>query len=253
MCTVTVVRIARAGEADRIRLACNRDESPRRAAALPPRIHELGPLRAVYPLDPQSGGTWIGVNQAGLLATLLNRNLPPGASPAAGRAAARRSRGEIVPLLLAAGAIGQARRIAEALPATEFPPFRAVVLNSSELFELRSDGQALVLAGQSLAGAPLLFTSSGLGDHVVEPPRRALFDELFAQAGDPIEIQERFHRHSWPQRRHLSVCMSRESARTVSSTVIEIGAECALLRYCGAPPDAADQPLHTARLALAAP
>jgi len=82
-----------------------------------------------------------------------------------------------------------------------------------------------------------LYVSSGLGDEVVEAPRRALFDELFASDGDPIEKQLAYQRHSWPEAPHISVCMRRDVACTVSQTVVDVLADRDWLRYRPGPPD----------------
>jgi hypothetical protein len=67
MCTVSVVP-----HVGGIRLLCNRDERRTRPAALPPAIHLVRGTTALFPVDPEGGGTWIGVNDAGLAVTLLN-------------------------------------------------------------------------------------------------------------------------------------------------------------------------------------
>lgn len=254
MCTVTIVRVERAGDWRSIRLACNRDESPRRPAALPPRTLALGAVQSVMPIDPQSGGTWVGVNERGLIATLLNRNLPRDETTLPSQPRPRqeglRSRGEIVPRLLVAESLAAARELVKSIDAAHYPPFRAVVLDTATGFELRSDGDTLESVDFTLANAPLLFTSSGLGDHVVDPPRRALFQSMFvaSASADLLETQEQFHRHFWPDRRHLSVCMSRDAARTVSYTVVDLVRERAEMAYRGAPPDDAAFPFVSAAI-----
>ena len=92
MCTLTIVPFD-----EGVRLVCNRDERRTRATALAPESHETQTGTAIYPIDPESGGTWIGANESGLVAALLNRT--------PGRARVSRltpvSRGIIVPALLA--------------------------------------------------------------------------------------------------------------------------------------------------------
>jgi hypothetical protein len=68
-----------------------------------------------------------------------------------------------------------------------------------------------------------LFTSSGLGDALVEGPRRRLFERLVLGAEDSwLDGQSRFHRHRWPGQPELSVWMERPDARTVSRSVIDV-------------------------------
>ncbi len=45
------------------------------------------------------------------------------------------------------------------------------------------------------------------------------------------ERQDALHRHRWPDRAHLSICMSRPEARTVSITCVEIDADQVRLHY----------------------
>lgn len=94
---------------------------------------------------------------------------------------------------------------------------------------------------------PLLFTSSGLGDSVVADYRGAVFGRLLEPGGDMRQLQDSFHRQRDPDRPHLSVCMSRPEARTVSHTVVEIGCGEAVMVYR---PDSPDRPAPAFRLSL---
>src|SRR3712207_9571694 len=58
------------------RVAFSRDELRVRLAGLPPGVGVFGARRAVHPTDAAAGGTWIAVNDAGLVLFLLNVNLP---------------------------------------------------------------------------------------------------------------------------------------------------------------------------------
>src|SRR5512139_3976242 len=169
MCTMTFL-----GLAEGLRLGCNRDELRTRPRAEPPREVRFGSRRAILPIDPQGGGTWIAVNDAGLVMALLNRypdSLPMPSGPV--------SRGEIIPSLLHHGRLDEAVAAASKLPADRYAPFRLLVADRGSVVELvELDGRLTVHPARSLE-RPLLFTSSGLGDHVVEGPRRALFESMF--------------------------------------------------------------------------
>src|SRR5262249_23772703 len=78
---------------------------------------------------------------------------------------------------------------------------------------------------------PLLFTSSSLGDAIVERPRRGLFERFMRSRRDPLDAQARFHRHRWPDQPQVSVCMSREDAATVSHTVVDVSTEAVAVCY----------------------
>jgi hypothetical protein len=79
----------------------------------------------------------------------------------------------------------------------------------------------------------------------VEPPRRVLFEEMMQTQGISADTQDRFHRHSWLNRAHLSVCMRRPDARTVSHTIIELGLETIDFDYHAAAPDEAGSDYRT--------
>jgi hypothetical protein len=71
------------------------------------------------------------------------------------------------------------------------------------------------------AGRPQMLTSSGLGDAVVDTPRRQLFERLVLRHERLWPLaQDRFHIHQWPSRADITVHMERPDARTVSRTTI---------------------------------
>jgi hypothetical protein len=241
MCTVTLIAVGPS-----LRMACNRDELRTRPAALPAQARRFGRRAAILPIDPVSDGTWVAVNDAGVAMTLLNtyagpaveRRGPDAAEP--GEPSTRRalsSRGRIIPSLLHCDAAARAAALVDELRAADYPPFRLVLVDGHDVIAIDSDGAALSRRDESTRNLPLLFTSSGLGDALVEPPRRALFAEMFSAARQAPAVQDAFHRHSWPDRSYLSVCMRRDAARTVSHTVIEIGPEHVSLTYCPRAPD----------------
>jgi len=213
MCTVTIVP-----HGGGIRIVCNRDERRSRAGALPPVARSAAAGSAIYPIDPLSGGTWIGANDGGLAAVLLNRT----PACARGRAAAPRSRGLIVPALLECRSIDAAVAAAAALDCRQFEPFLVVLVGLGRGVALTS-GAARCARASFDPARPHLFTSSSLGDDLVEPPRRMLFERLVVGAGDRLAGQLRFHEHQWPHAPHLSVRMQRDAAATVSRTTIDLG------------------------------
>lgn len=230
MCTVSVVPTSGG-----FRLACNRDERRSRPAAHGPRPHRAGARRALWPVDPLSGGTWIGVNDAGLVMVLLNRHSrhSPAWTPT-------HSRGVLIPRLLGAGSLEMgvecARQQLEAADRdARFDPFTLVMIQSQDLATVDYRDGATAVARQRLA-RPLLFTSSSLGDHVVEPPRRRLFSALVGESPRPLAGQARFHRHRWPDRPHISVWMARADAATVSHTTIDVSGDGVAIDYtCSSP------------------
>ncbi|MFK7790565.1 MAG: NRDE family protein [Phycisphaeraceae bacterium] len=223
-------------------MACSRDEQHGRAPAHPPKhfgkpdaVDQLGYL---MPIDPSSKGTWVAVNAMGLAFTLLNYNLP---TPPTGR---DRSRGDVIPALLQAQTIDHAVELAKTIERERMMPFRLVICDGDSLLLWHSTEpieQAEVMAWDR---QPVMFTSSGLGDHLVEGPRRELFEDWFS--AEPMEYaaqQTGFHCHQWPGREQLSVCMHREDARTVSYTVVDVHRSKVTMTYHPDRPDRDAEPV----------
>lgn len=232
MCTVTLIPRGRDG----FRLVTNRDESRTRRAALPPRLHTIGAgLCAVWPVDPQGEGTWIGAGAHGLVVTLLNLNVVGGGQRVPGAP----SRGTLLPSLLKEA---DPERVGAALARQDlgaFAPFRMFAVDRASMVTLRWDGASLTSESRPLGAACLV--SSGLGDHLVEG-RLELFARFRLERGDTPEMQDAFHEHVWPGREEISVRMSRADARTVSTTIVEVTRESVSMRYAD---DAGSHPVLT--------
>lgn len=232
MCTVSVIPIENAARDQGIRIVCNRDEQRSRASSTPPLEQSFGQRRAVMPYDPASGGTWIAANDAGLAMVLMNVNAAPTERGSASISPKNcRSRGLIIPSLLHLDCADAMVQRCLHIRAADFAPFRLILASTGGCIELVSDGRAVRCRSAVLPGRVAMFTSSGLGDHVVEPPRRILFESLLGEGQHSAPRQDDFHLHEWLDRPHLSVRMSRPDARTVSRTTIEIGAEQTIMRY----------------------
>lgn len=212
MCTVSAISFG-----DGFRLVCNRDELLVRPIALPPVVTRFGERNAVMPIDPQSNGTWIAVNDAGLAMALLNVNVARCGDVRGERC----SRGEIIPSLLHCEDVAGSLDVARAVNPLHFQPFRLVILDRHHWADVYSDAWDIGITSRPFDGAPLMFTSSGLGDTLVDHPRREMFDTMVRTADVSPQRQDAFHAHQWPERLHLSVMMSRADARTVSQTIIE--------------------------------
>lgn len=221
MCTVTIVRAATArGGRFVTRIVCNRDEQRSRAAELPPRCVAVGARHAVMPIDSGAGGTWVAATDAGLALCLLNVNPMPAVPRSAW--AGRGSRGHIIPSLVDSTDVREAAERLVAMDAASTAPFRLLVVDSLRVVVVRSDCERIdVSPAQSIDG-PIMHTSSGLGDDLVQLPRRELFEACFSTGRDAFEQQRAFHVHAWPDAGHLSVAMSRADARTTSRTVIDL-------------------------------
>lgn len=239
MCTVSVIRLP-----GLLRLVSNRDERRTRPTALPPALTHAGDLRVLAPIDPSSQGTWIACSEIGLAIALLNVN-PPDADTRVPPL----SRGAIVPGLMRARSLDEVAAWAGAIDHQEYSPFRLVAIHVGEEDVLEVAPAVGTVRRLPLA-VPQMFTSSGLGDHQVEGPRRQLFERTIVNGGkrDLRDRQDRYHAHRWRDRQAVSVHMSRTDAWTVSRTTIEIG-DADIAMFYAAEPDWTPVAVHLSRVA----
>jgi uncharacterized protein with NRDE domain len=109
-----------------LRLASNRDEFYNRQGE-PPALRNDGGYDFVCPKDPQGGGTWFGLNEAGLIVALTNRldSKPLTDAP---------SRGTLVRRLLSdTSGREQAVEHYRSLDLERFNPHRVILLDSTGL------------------------------------------------------------------------------------------------------------------------
>lgn len=236
MCTVTALPRSLLSrtftpEPRLLRVSCNRDERVARPLALPPTLWTAGSRSAVMPIDPQSGGTWIAANDTRMIFALLNAHRgTPGSDTPHLRTGGELSRGLIIPALVTSATVSEALSRAQQLQVERYQPFRLLLFDRYQLVECWPDGNSIRHRRSHLYG-PVMRTSSSLGDDVVIGPRRALFQRLLMNPGDPRAAQDMFHAHRWPGREAISVDMQRADARTVSNTTIEIGLESVSITY----------------------
>ena len=241
MCTVSIIPfpplhgrgIGGAG----FRVVTNRDERRDRPEATPPswlRLPGEGDRRAIYPLDPEGGGTWVGASDRGLVLCLLNANPVP--YPALPPADELTTRGLIIPRLIGSPDSPAVMAALEGMSVRRFAPFwlLAADLCEDEVRVIRAYWDRESLRIDEIPRGPVCAASSGLGDACVQS-RLPLFDRLVAPE-PTAEAQDAFHRHVWPDRTEVSVMMSRGDARTVSVTTVEVirsgsGAPAVSMRY----------------------
>ena len=143
MCTLVMLRRPEARWP--LIVAANRDELSTRAWQAPAR-HWPDRPEVVAGKDMTAGGTWLGVNDDGLFAAILNR--PGTLGPADGK----RSRGELV---LEALDHAEAKVAAEALQdlnPESYRPFNLVIADRYDAFWLRHAGSSASLRIRTPAG-----------------------------------------------------------------------------------------------------
>ena len=212
MCTVSIVPFAGG-----FRVACNRDELRTRPHALRPIIHRDMTTTSIWPVDPVSSGTWIGVNDAGLVLVLLNRSNRHTRQTTS----ALQSRGTIIPRLIQQFTVQKVIEDALRLDPSRFAPFTLVAMDRERGLSIAMSAARTTLCSHDLS-RPHLFTSSSLGDDLAARVRGPLFATLVERSRDTLAGQAAFHRHRWFERPEISVRMARSEAATVSITTIDV-------------------------------
>jgi uncharacterized protein with NRDE domain len=173
MCTLVILR--RPEHDWPVVIGANRDEMIDRPA-LPPGRHWPDRAEVVAGLDLEAGGSWLGVNDWGVAAAILNRHGSLG--PAAGL----RSRGELVlEALDHADAVAAAAALSHLDPAA-YRSFNLIVADNRDAFWLRHDGKGRV-AARPLKDGLSLIAGGDIDD--LRTPRLALARPRFEAAPAP--------------------------------------------------------------------
>ena len=246
MCTVTLHI-----DADVLLVTMNRDEYRDRALEMPPARFrgEPGGVAWAGPLDGRSRGTWIGVNERGVVACLLNRyQARPGAAAASVEPP---SRGGIVPRCLERGeARGCVEWLANGFDPSSYDPFTLLVAyrGGGRAYQWDGEGEPLT---QSLATGWQMRSSSSWRREEVLAWRRAEF-EAWRRTGCPDSGRlPSFHLLQPPGKAEWAPMMAREKTATRSVTRVAVfrasaAAEVAYWRTPVRNPDTPDSRLDLA-------
>lgn len=185
MCTLILLR--RPDAAWPLIVAANRDEMTARPWR-PPARHWPDRDHVVAGLDIEAGGSWLGINDDGVLAAVLNR--PGGLGPAPGK----RSRGDLV---LEALDHADAVAAAEALTALDggaYRGFNLVIADNRDAYWLRNtEREDGVVACFPVPEGVSMFTAHDRNDR--GSPRIAAYLDRFEQA--PIPDPDRDDWAAW--------------------------------------------------------
>jgi hypothetical protein len=197
----------------------NRDERRTRLPAAPPSVRTVDGTRMLAPTDGDFGGSWLAVNERGLVVALLNGAV---GSTIEDPRATWTSRGLLVRAL--AGSSSTADAIAR-LERTDLARYRAFVL---VLLDLARDRRTAIWSERTLVVDPaadvaLPIVSSSFDSAEVARGRRERFRALAAETwASPAELHRAYHKDHAPERGPRSVCMHRPDAETVSFSRIEV-------------------------------
>jgi len=172
MCTLVILR--RPGNAWPLILAGNRDEMTNRPTS-PPGRHWSDRPAVVAGLDRQAGGSWMGLNDHGVAAVVMNRE------GTLGQAEGKRSRGELVLLGLSFTTARSAADALAGLPPDAYRPFNLVVADTEQGYLLRLlDGSGAAPIDVSELPSGLHMLSSRELDDPSHPRLRAYLPRFHA-------------------------------------------------------------------------
>jgi hypothetical protein len=255
MCTLTFIPGLPGGG---YLLATNRDESPSRGAASAPAVQSFGSGQVIAPRDPDGGGTWVGVDDSGHCVAILNGDRPLPLGMLSAEAGELVSRGLLVNEMLADPRVNAVRdelQRRQRLNGLHYKPFKLIVVapgpsqgEGRAASTLRADWDGVTLRFEELSG-PRCFVSSTHETEAVTNYRRAAFERFLQQqsraieqagTATPAEIDslgtalagfQAGHHPDAPQGDARSVCMHRDEARTVSSTLVLVTGDEVVMRY----------------------
>lgn len=252
MCTLTFIPGLPGGG---YLLATNRDERPTRGPAWAPMAQTLGARQLIAPRDSDEGGTWIGVDDRGMLLSVLNGDGPDAPSEPVDPI----SRGVLVHELLADPRLSRVRDELEQRRrggGMNYRPFKLVGVSPGPrsgdrpAHVLRAEWTGTQLAFEELSG-PRCAVSSTYETEAVTNYRRAAFERFLVEQRGPLraatapdagapavealaECLAAFHaghRLEAPEGDAFTVCMHREDARTVSTTLVLVTRTHVTMRY----------------------
>ncbi|MED5524609.1 MAG: NRDE family protein [Pseudomonadota bacterium] len=174
MCTVVILR--RPGQAWPLLIAGNRDEMNSRPWREPGRYWAEQP-QVVAGQDLSAGGTWQGLNDCGLVATILNR------AGTLGPQEGKLSRGELPLLALAHRDAKSAAEAISGLDARQYRPFNLLLADARHAFWIANKGEGCMLVQAVPEGLSML-TAHDLND-TRQSPRMAVNLPRFKAAEVP--------------------------------------------------------------------
>jgi uncharacterized protein with NRDE domain len=223
-------------------LAANRDEHFDRPTAAPALI--ANEPKVIAGIDLRAGGTWLGVNERGVAAGILNRRvvgeIPPDSD--------LRSRGQLCLDLLKCRSVAEAQAYLEN-HRLRYNPFTAVVADGRHaLVAYNSDGRIIT---EPLAPGLHIFSSAAQFDSRSAKAERAY--SLFHRAAQESDLARRDSagaiaalqpvlgdHSSMPGSNDPAdaICVHRESSGTVSSSILRMNRELSRFEcsYCDGPP-----------------
>jgi hypothetical protein len=174
MCTVVILR--RPQHAWPVILGANRDEMADRPWQ-PPARHWPDRADVVAGIDQLAGGTWMGLNDSGVVACILNRHGSLGPAPG------KRSRGELVLEALDHGDASDAAASLQDIDPAAYRPFNMLIADNRDAWWLSLSAPGRAPRLERIPEGLSMFTAYDRND--VSDPRIAAYLPRFAAAPPP--------------------------------------------------------------------
>jgi uncharacterized protein with NRDE domain len=231
----TVLLLLRPNDRWPLLIGANRDERRDRPFDPPGRYWPDAP-GIVGGRDVLGGGSWFGVNDDGVVATIVNGMQRLG--PLAGKA----SRGELVVQVLRERDAAAAARVAGAIPADRYRGFTLLIADRRSAFAVTCDEHAVTVA--QLAPGHHMVTPDGFD--IPSSPRFAAYFEALRAASPPAPDAGDWSswtdllKHTDDDDPHRAMTVTGvDGFGTVSSTLLALpsdGAEPPVLLFAAGPP-----------------
>lgn len=194
------------------RVFFNRDELISRKKEIEPQFFTSDAGNYICPIDPEGGGTWMGIHSRKWFLCLLNY-YPQGKII---RGSQFRSRGLLVKDILNNGILLEPETITKLILDAPYPPFSILQISKDQATGYQWDGQQIL----QLTHPIQFLTSSGHASLEIQQIRGKAYEDLER----PLEKKtlEQFHRSRDRNRPEVGICMQRPEARTQSIAHIEI-------------------------------
>lgn len=209
MCTLTWWQ-----EHERYGVLFNRDESVKRGRARPPVVFTDETSRSIRPIDPDGGGTWIWVNERGMIACVLNNytsfaHVPH--NPV--------SRGLMLTSLVSLSSVSALEQQMSTLDCSRYRGFFLFGYDGTTAVLFSWDGRLLSRCASDDVSCPVT-TSGFLPDEVIAYRRNQFRIQVTEQPHSNRINLETYHKTHNPEFPAQSVLMARPDARTVSHSQI---------------------------------
>ena len=228
MCTISFVPTG----SDRWLLGMNRDERKTRAKAQLPSIHQASNgTRYLCPIDPEAGGTWIGINSCGLSLLLINNY--QAVNPEAAHRKDLLSRGLVIPDLMHHTEITPALKELKQVDPARYNPFTLFLFSLPEqrIMSFAWDGEKV--ATSPLQVSPFVKISSGFDPDTAYRVRNQEFQKRYNETSViDTEWMKQLHQSTRPEPGALSIAMWQQHVMSVSATVIELTPNEGRMLYC---------------------